>query len=171
MIRRMALAALLVPIFGCKEKEQAAPAAPPEVEVVAIEQKNVPIYREWVGTLEGQVNATISAQVSGYLVNRAYQEGSIVTNGQVLFQIEKAPFEAALAQAKGQLGEAEARKGKTAMDVKRYTPLAKSQAISQQELDDAIQSDLAAAGPGRQRQGGGAVRRIEPRVHDDPLPG
>ncbi len=141
----MALAALLVPIFGCKEKEQAAPAAPPEVEVVAIEQKNVPIYREWVGTLEGQVNATISAQVSGYLVNRAYQEGSIVTNGQVLFQIEKAPFEAALAQAKGQLGEAEARKGKTAMDVKRYTPLAKNQAISQQELDDAIQSDLAAA--------------------------
>jgi len=149
MISRMTLAVCFLPLLaslpGCKEKEQAQPAAPPEVVVVAVEQRDVPIYRDWVGTLEGEVNATISAQVSGYLVKQAYKEGRMVTNGQVLFQIEQAPFKATLDQAKAQLAEAQARKGKTAMDVVRYTPLAKSQAISQQELDDAKQSDLAAA--------------------------
>jgi membrane fusion protein (multidrug efflux system) len=138
------LLSLGVLICGCKEKQGAGPPAPPEVEVAPVEQKDVPIYREWVGTLEGEVNATISAQVTGYLVDRAYKEGSIVTNGQVLFQIEKGPFEAALAKAKAQLDEAQARKGKTAQDVKRYTPLAASEAISKQELDNAIQSDKAA---------------------------
>ena len=136
---------LVVSVSGCKKKEQAAPAAPPEVEVVVVEQKDVPIYREWVGTLEGDVNATISAQVTGYLVERAYKEGSIVTNGQVLFQIEQAPFKAALAKAKAELEQAKARKGKTELDVQRYTPLAASEAISKQELDDAIQADKAAA--------------------------
>lgn len=131
-------------IYGCKGKEQARPATPPKVEVVAIGQTNVPIYREWVGTTAGDVNATISAQVVGYLVAREYQEGSIVTNGQVLFQIDKAPFEATLAKAKAQLDEAKARKGKTELDVKRYTPLAATEAISKQELDDAIQADHAA---------------------------
>ncbi|HWH70937.1 MAG TPA: efflux RND transporter periplasmic adaptor subunit [Candidatus Sulfotelmatobacter sp.] len=136
---------VMVSVSGCKKKESAAPVAPPQVEVVAVAQKDVPIYREWVGTLAGEVNATISAQVTGYLVERAYQEGSIVTNGQVLFQLEKAPFEAALAKAKAQLDEAKARKGKTELDVQRYTPLAKSEAISKQELDNAIQADKAAA--------------------------
>lgn len=130
---------------GCQNKAPTSAAAPPQVEVATVVQKNVPIYREWVGTLEGQVNATISAQVTGYLVERAYNEGSVVTNGQVLFQIEKGPFEAALAQAKAQLEVAKARKGKTELDVKRYTPLAASEAISKQELDDAIQADKAAA--------------------------
>ena len=139
-----AVVAVLAPFSGCKEKEQAGPTSPPEVEVVAVEQRDVPIYREWVGTLEGDVNATISAQVSGYLVSRAYNEGGLVTNGQVLFQIEQAPFKAALTKAKAQLAEAQAHKGKTAMDVERYTPLAKTQAISQQELDDAVQADKAA---------------------------
>ena len=132
--------------MGCKNKSGEATATPPTVEVVAVEQKDVPIYRDWVGTLEGEVNATISAQVTGYLVSRNYVEGSQVTNGQVLFQIERAPFEAALAQAKAQLVEAEARKGKTALDVQRYTPLAATEAISKQELDDAIQADKAAQG-------------------------
>jgi len=135
---------LLCLCFGCKPKEQAQ-APPPEVEVVTIEQKDVPIYREWVGTLDGEVNATITAQVTGYLVERAYKEGSIVTKGQVLFQIEKAPFEATLAGAKAELEQAKARKVKTALDVQRYTPLAASEAISKQELDNAIQADKAAA--------------------------
>jgi membrane fusion protein (multidrug efflux system) len=107
---------------------------------------NVPIFREWVGTLDSEINATISAQVSGYLLSRNYDEGSMVTNGQVLFQIDPSPFEATLARAKAQLVEAQARKGKTAIDVRRYTPLAALQAISQQELDNAIQADLAAQG-------------------------
>jgi membrane fusion protein (multidrug efflux system) len=136
----------LTPLAGCKPKGEARPATPPEVEVVAVEQKDVPIYRDWVGTLQGEVNATISAQVSGYLISRLYNEGRTVTNSQVLFQIEPATFEAALAKAKAQLMEAEARKGKTVLDVRRYTPLAKTQAISQQELDDAIQKDKAADG-------------------------
>ena len=104
--------------------------------MVAVEQRDVPIYREWVGTLEGEVNATISAQVSGYLLTRNYEEGSTVTNGQVLFQIDDRTYKAVLDQALAKLGKSE-------MDVQRYTPLAKTQAISQQELDDAIQANLA----------------------------
>jgi membrane fusion protein (multidrug efflux system) len=126
---------LLIPFSGCKKAE--APAAVlPDVQVVAAEQRDVPIYREWVGTLEGDVNATISAQVSGYLLSRNYEEGSVVTNGQVLFQIDDRTYKAALDQAEAKLGKSE-------MDVQRYTPLAKTQAISQQELDDAIQANLA----------------------------
>jgi RND family efflux transporter MFP subunit len=136
----MALLVLLLPFFvalcGCKEKDQAHPAMPPEVQVVAVEQRDVPVYREWVGTLEGEVNATISAQVSGYLLTRNYQEGSLVTNGQVLFQIDDRTYKAALDQAMARLGKSE-------LDVKRYTPLAATQAISQQELDDAIQANAA----------------------------
>ena len=108
----------------------------PEVQVAAVEQRDVPVYREWVGTLEGEVNATISAQVSGYLLTRNYEEGRFVTNGQVLFQIDARTYKAALDQAMAKLGKSE-------LDVKRYTPLAKTQAISQQELDDAIQQNLA----------------------------
>ena len=137
---------MLVSFSGCKEKQEARPALPPEVEVVAVEQRDVPIYREWVGTLEGEVNATISAQVSGYLMSRNYTEGSMVTNGQALFQIEQAPFKAALDKAKAQLTQARAQKQKYALDVARYTPLAASQAISKQELDDAIQNEATAQG-------------------------
>lgn len=140
------LASLSLAGLGCKPKTASEPPAPPEVQVVRVVTTNVPIIREWVGTLDSEVNATISAQVSGYLVARNYEEGSTVTNGQVLFQIEPAPFQAVLAQANAQLVEAQAHKGKTALDVKRYTPLAAVQAISQQELDDAIQADKAAAG-------------------------
>jgi membrane fusion protein (multidrug efflux system) len=135
---------LLLLLPACKEKKPESQAAPPSVEVAVVEQKDVPIYREWVGTLEGEVNATITAQVAGYLVSREYVEGSLVTNTQVLFQLEKAPFEAALKKAKAVLAEAQARKGKTELDVKRYTPLAATEAISKQELDDAIQADKAA---------------------------
>ena len=127
--------ALLAPLFGCKKNEP-PPAAPPEVQVAAVEQRDVPIYREWVGTLEGEVNATISAQVSGYLLTRNYGEGRFVTNGQVLFQIDDRTYKAVLDQALAKVGKSE-------MDVQRYTPLAKSQAISQQELDDAVQQNLA----------------------------
>lgn len=129
------LLALLAPHFGCK-KSEAPPATLPQVQVAAVAQRDVPIYREWVGTLEGDVNATISAQVSGYLLSRNYEEGSTVTNGQVLFKIDDRTYKAALDQAEAKLGKSE-------LDVKRYTPLAQTQAISQQELDDAIQANLA----------------------------
>src|SRR6516162_10126647 len=79
--------ALLIPFSGCKKAEAPAPP-PPTVEVSVVEQRDVPIYGESVGTVQADVNATISAQVSGYIVSRNYVEGSVVTNGQVLFQID-----------------------------------------------------------------------------------
>jgi membrane fusion protein (multidrug efflux system) len=134
-------ATLLVPLAvlcfsGCKEETPPSPP-PPTVEVFSVEQRNVPIYGEAVGTVQADVYATISAQVSGYLLSRNYVEGTLVTNGQVLFQIDDRIY-------KAELDKAEARVVKTKMDVDRYTPLAKTQAISQQELDDAIQANLAA---------------------------
>jgi len=127
---------------GCKPK--IPPPGPTEVLVVPVAQRDVPIYREWVGTADGVTNAVIRAQVTGYLLSQDYEEGRQVKKGDRLFQIDPRPFEAALDQAKGNLARAEAQLGKTELDVKRYTPLAKEQAISQQELDNAIQANLAA---------------------------
>ena len=132
-------------------KSAGAAAAAPVVEVVKVEQEDVPIYGEWIGTLDGLVNADVRAQVTGYLMKQEYQEGSFVKKGQVLFQIDPRPFQAALDQAQGQLAQAkaslanaEAVQGRTRLDVERYTPLAKEQAASQQDLDNAVQNNLAA---------------------------
>ncbi|HEY2586084.1 MAG TPA: efflux RND transporter periplasmic adaptor subunit, partial [Tepidisphaeraceae bacterium] len=141
------IAGLLCGSGGCqKEEASEQKAAPPEVVVVSVGQRDVPIYQEWVGTLAGEVNATISAQASGYLIRREYTEGSPVKKDQVLFQIDRGPFEAALEIARAQLAVADAQKGKTVLDVKRYTPLAEKDAVSKQELDDAIQADKVADG-------------------------
>jgi RND family efflux transporter MFP subunit len=129
-----------------------APASvPPVVEVVQVKQEDVPIYGEWIGTLDGLVNADVRAQVTGYLQTQAYQEGAYVKQGQLLFQIDARPFQAALDQAQGQLAQAkatltnaEAVQRRTELDVKRYTPLAREQAASQQDLDNAVQNNLAA---------------------------
>ena len=127
------------------------PGASPDVEVVQVEQKDVPIYREWIGTLDGFTNADVKAQVTGYLMRQGYQEGAFVKKGQLLFEIDPRPFQAALDQAQGQLAQAtaalanaEAVQGRTELDVNRYTPLAKEQAASQQDLDNAVQNNLAA---------------------------
>ena len=119
--------------------------------VAQVEQKDVPIYGEWIGTLAGQVNANVQAQVSGYLLKRDYQEGSTVRTGQLLFEIDPRPFQAALDQAEGQLAQAiaqlanaEAVQHRDQLDVERYAPLAKEQAASQQDLDNANQNNLAA---------------------------
>jgi len=121
------------------------------VEVVEVEQEDVPIYGEWIGTLDGLVNADVRAQVTGYLQKQGYQEGAFVRRGQLLFQIDPRPFQAALdqslgqlAQAKANLANAQAVQGRTDLDVKRYTPLAREQAASQQDLDNAVQNNLAA---------------------------
>jgi membrane fusion protein (multidrug efflux system) len=111
---------------------------------VTVAQRDVPIYAEMVGTLEGDVNATISAQVTGYLLSRSYTEGKPVTNGEVLFQIDPGPFQAELDKAKSQVAEAQATERRYALMVQRYTPLAATEAISKQELDDAIQNQKAA---------------------------
>jgi RND family efflux transporter MFP subunit len=143
--------ALVVGALRPKHASGAGTAAPPDVLVAQVEQKDVPIYGEWIGTLAGQVNANVQAQVTGYLLKRDYQEGSFVRKGQLLFAIDPRPFQAALDQAEGQLAQAtaqlangEAVQGRTQLDVERYAPLAKEQAASQQDLDNATQNNLAA---------------------------
>ena len=79
----------------------ASPQPPPEVRVATVEQRDVPIYHEWIGTLDGMVNAAIRAEVTGYLLSQTYTEGGFVRKGQSLFEIDARPFEAALNQAQG----------------------------------------------------------------------
>jgi membrane fusion protein (multidrug efflux system) len=141
---------ILLSSLGCGKSEQPQ-ARPPEVEVVQVEQKDVPIWNDWVGTLDGFVNAQIKPQVTGYLLRQTYKEGSFVKKGQLLFEIDPRTFQAALDQAKaqranaeGQLAQAEANQVKAQLDVNRYTPLAKEQAVSQQDLDNAVQGNVAA---------------------------
>jgi membrane fusion protein, multidrug efflux system len=139
-------AALLVLVAGLEEKVPAQTPSVPEVQVMTVTQKDVPVFSEWVGTTEGLVNAKIRAQVTGYLSNQPYKEGASVKKGDLLFEIDPRTFKAALDQAQAQLAIAKAKLGKTELDVKRYRPLAKESAISQQELDDAVQANLAAKG-------------------------
>jgi multidrug efflux pump subunit AcrA (membrane-fusion protein) len=81
-------------------------ASAPDVEVVSVEQKDLPVYREWIGTLDGMVNAAIRSQVTGYLLTQNFSEGSFVKKGQLLFEIDPRPLQAAADQAKGQLAQA-----------------------------------------------------------------
>ena len=87
-----------------KHASGAGTVAPPEVMVAQVEQRDVPIYGEWIGTLDGLVNADVRAQVTGYLVRQDYKEGAYVNKGELLFEIDPRPFQAALDQAEGQLG-------------------------------------------------------------------
>ena len=130
--------------LGCQSQNAAPSPPPPEVEVTSVIQKDVPIYGEWVATLDGYVNAQIQPQVTGYIIKQSYKEGSFVRKGQILFQIDPRPFEAVLDQAKAQLAQAQAQLGKTKLDVDRDTPLAKERAIAQSQLDNDIQANLAA---------------------------
>ena len=134
-----------------KRESGAQSGASPDVEVVQVEQKDVPIFGEWIGTLDGFTNADVRAQVTGYILRQGYQEGAFVKEGQLLFQIDPRPFQAAFDQARGQLAQATAMlanaravQGRTELDVNRYTPLAREQAASQQDLDNAVQNNLAA---------------------------
>ena len=104
-------AVLLLNWLGCSNGKvrAAAPPPPPVVEVAPVIQKDVPLQGEWIGTLEGYVNAQIQPQVSGYLIRQHYHEGGLVRKGQLLFEIDPRPFQAVLDQAKGQLAQAEAQ--------------------------------------------------------------
>ena len=142
---------LIVGATRPKRISGAQPGASPDVEVVQVEQKDIPIFGEWIGTLDGFTNADVRAQVTGYLLRQGYQEGAFVRKGQLLFEIDPRPFQAALDQAEGQLAQAkavlanaQAVQGRTELDVNRYAPLAKEQAASQQDLDNAVQNNMAA---------------------------
>jgi RND family efflux transporter MFP subunit len=154
----------LVGAVGCSTKTSAASGAPPlqEVEVAVVQQRDIPIEREWIGTLDGMVNAAVKAQVSGNLLTQNYAEGSFVHKGQLLFEIDPRPLQAAADQAGGQLAQAkaqllqaqsgllqaqaqlmsaEANQHKAQLDEDRYTPLAEQQAITQQDMDNARQNN------------------------------
>jgi RND family efflux transporter MFP subunit len=124
----------------------AAPAAPPppDMTVMTVAPERVALSSEWIGTLDGYVNAQIRPQVSGYLIKRTYREGSEVKKGQVLFEIDARPFEATLAQVQAQLGEAQAQLGKTERDLQRDKPLAEQRAIAQSQYDNDVQANLSA---------------------------
>ncbi|HJS23008.1 MAG TPA: efflux RND transporter periplasmic adaptor subunit, partial [Pyrinomonadaceae bacterium] len=176
----IAVAAIAV-LLAFARSSKPAQAAPPvlEVGVVQVKQENVPIYSEWIGTTEGMVNAELKAQVTGYLLRQDYKEGSFVKKGQLLFEIDPRPFQAALDQANGQvaqyqgqleqassqitqaeaqlaqansqllqaqarLEQARANQVKTELDVKKYQPLAEQKAVTQQDLDNALQANTAA---------------------------
>jgi membrane fusion protein, multidrug efflux system len=171
------LGALIV--AGRSSKPSKAAPRPLDVEVVKVEQRDVPIYTEWIGTTDGMVNADIKAQVTGYLLRQDYKEGSFVKKGQLLFEIDPRPFQAVLDQANGQvaqfqgqleqavsqvtqaeaqvgqansqllqaqaqLAQAEANQVKTQLDVNKYAPLAEQKAVTQQDYDNAAQSNLVA---------------------------
>ena len=161
----LALVTLIVVLSRSKAKETAKAPPPLEVAVAQVEQRDVPIYTEWIGTLDGMVNADIKSQVTGYLLKKNYTEGTFVKKGQLLFEIDPRPLQAVLEQAKGELAKAQgqlaqansqllqakaqlaqsvANEGKTQLDVDRYTPLAKQNAVTQQDLDNAVQANLAA---------------------------
>ncbi len=143
------LSAIVLMLNGCSSKSAPAPSfPPPQVSVVTVRQENVPIYGDWVTTLDGYVNANIQPQVSGYLIKQNYREGSFVRKNDVLFEIDPRPFQAVLdqakgqlAQAKGQLGQAQAQLGLAQINVKRDTPLAGAHAIAQSQLDNDIQTE------------------------------
>jgi RND family efflux transporter MFP subunit len=157
---------------------QGAPRAL-DVEVVRVEQKDVPVYSEWIGTTEGLINADIKAEVTGYLLKQEYKEGSLVKKGQLLFELDPRPFQAAVDQANGQvaqfqgqleqansqvtqaeaqaaqansqllqaqaqLAQAQANQVKTQLDVNKYAPLAEQKAVTQQDLDNAVQGNNVA---------------------------
>ena len=129
---------------GCGNKNVSAAAAPPpNVQVMPVIQRDIPIYHEYLATLDGFVNAQIQPQVSGYLIKQNYVEGAVVRRNQVLFKIDPRPFQAIVDQARAQVAQAEAQLGKTKLDVQRDTPLAKEKAIAQSQLDNDIQANLA----------------------------
>jgi membrane fusion protein (multidrug efflux system) len=146
------VAVVAVAVLAMRPKHGGAggPGAP-DVEVVQVEQKDVPIYGEWIGTLDGLVNADVRAQVTGYLMRQGYQEGSFVRRGQLLFEIDPRPFQAILDQAKAQLAQAQAQLAnaeaiqlQAQLNVNKYEPLAVEQAASQQDLDNSVQTNIAA---------------------------
>jgi membrane fusion protein (multidrug efflux system) len=137
---RWALAGLagiaLLTTAAC-DKGKAPPPPTPVVQVVEAMQRDVPIYMEWVATLDGNINAVIRPQVTGYLIRQNYREGDLVKQGQLMFEIDPRTFEAAVDEAKGIRAQKVARFDTTSANLARIKPLAEKNAVSQKDLDDA----------------------------------
>ncbi len=141
--RAWALCALALLGSACDQKAEKAAAPVPTVQVATVEKKDVAVASEWVGTTTGNVNAQIYPKIQGYLLKQNYRNGGAVKAGDLLFEIDARQAKAAYDEAKGQLLRAQAILVKAQQDVKRYTPLAAEGAVSQMELDDAIQARAA----------------------------
>jgi membrane fusion protein (multidrug efflux system) len=131
---------------SCGRKHEATTPARPVVSVAAAAQRDVPVYDEYAGTLEAYVSADVRARVEGFLLEQHYTEGGFVKTGQLLFVIDPRPFEAARLQAEGTLAEAKAALEKATADVARDRPLVAKQAVSQQDLDNAVAAKDSAMG-------------------------
>ena len=197
----VAFVLILVSLIVAGRSSKPAQAAPRllEVEVVQVEQRDVPIYSEWIGTTDGMINADIKAQVTGYLLRQDYKEGSFVKKGQLLFEIDPRPFQAAVDQANGQvaqfrgqleqadsqvtqaeaqvaqansqllqtqaqLAQAQANQVKTQLDVNKYEPLAEQKAVTQQDLDNAVQVNVGAKAQVQAANAGVEAARAQLRV-------
>jgi membrane fusion protein (multidrug efflux system) len=193
------LGVIAIIIIGRSGKPANAAPTPVEVEVTQVKQENVPIYREWIATTDGMVNAEIKAQVTGYLLKQDYKEGSLVKKGQLLFEIDPRPFQAALDQANGEVAQfqgqleqaisnvaqaeaqlaqtnsqlqqaqanlsvAQANQEKTQLDVNKYRPLAEQKAVTQQDLDNAIQANKASGAQVEAAKAGVEAARSQLRV-------
>src|SRR5262245_2805527 len=130
---------------GCKRSEAPPPSTPPIVDVVQVQQRDVPIHSEWTATLDGYLNAQIRAQVTGYLISQRAREGSFVRRDEVLFELDPRPFRAALNQANAELGERIADEARAKRDVERDEPLVEARALPKQQLETDIQVYRAAA--------------------------
>jgi len=155
-VSMLAASALLMTACNSRDPKAAATSAAVPVDAVRVRQDYVPLIGDWVGTLDGFVNAQIQPQVSGYLVQQKYREGSLVVKDQILFQIDSRQFQATVdqaaaqvEQARGQLAQAKAQQSLAQINLKRDTPLAQARAIAQSQLDNdtqqAEQADAAVA--------------------------
>ena len=129
---------------SCSKQQTKAAPGPPEVLVTEVLQQDVDVTREWVATLDGYVNAVISARVSGYLISQKYREGSSVKKGELLFEIDPRPFVAALEEAKAMVAKAQTEQVKAELDEKRAVELYKTRAVSEADRDNAVQANAAA---------------------------
>ena len=129
---------------GCSSSAEKPAPPPPGVTVTSATQRDVPIHQEWVGTMSGNVDADIRPKVEGFLLSRLYTEGSYITKGTPMFQLDRRQAQAAVEQAEGNLARTRASLGQAQIDVRRYTPLVAQKAISQAELDKALSSESAA---------------------------
>lgn len=130
-------------LAGCKPEVPVVQLQPPVVRFMEVKVRDVPISMEWIGTMAGSVTASIRSQVEGSLKEMSYKEGSRVKKGDVLFQLDRSSYESALQDAEAKLAQAMANLGKSQKDVERLTPLAQAKAVSQSDLDNARQANLA----------------------------
>jgi RND family efflux transporter MFP subunit len=160
LVETLAIAALLA-VVGCNKPVAAPQSAPiPQVEVTEVVSRDVPITQEWVANIDGFVNAQIQPQVGGYVLRQTYKEGSYVTKGQVLFEIDARPYQATLEQAQAQVAQANAQEANAQQNVDRDRPLAEARAIAQKQFDNDVQVLRAAQAVIRAQQAQVDLARI-----------